>query len=174
MIKNIKKVSDNFNNVYFKKIETKILPLLSGRLINYCLIMINNKNFIAVSSNEKDIGKKCFYSDGNRSMSEHAEMKALKYYIKKNNKKKNNGSDTLLFSLRAKISDNKIFYDNGKPCLKCLKNIMRFYNIENVYFTIDDEKNFYKLCKDCNTKNIILSFFDYSKFDKRVLIEKNN
>lgn len=167
--KNIEKKSDTFNEVYFKKIEKVLLPHLSNRLLNYSIIFNKKNDVIVTQSNNKDIGKKKFFNptSSQRSYTEHAEIRALKYYLMRRCKNK----ELMLFSLRAKICNNftsssdfleKINIHIGTPCINCFKILSELYKIKNIFFTIDDKKIFYKFSE--NGK--FLTNLKYSKNDK--------
>lgn len=159
--KNIEKKSDTFNEVYFKKIEKVLLPHLSHRLLNYSIIFNKKNDVIVTQSNNKDIGKKKFFSptSSQRSYTEHAEIRALKYYLMRRCKNK----ELMLFSLRGKLSsDFSLNIHIGTPCINCFKILSELYKIKNIFFTIDDKKIFYKFSE--NGK--FLTNLKYSKNDK--------
>ena len=131
----ILKMNSSFTTTYIKKIE-KIFhssPAVKKNCNkNYCIIFFNNKNFLIRESNEFDIGKKTFfYNNRHRSMTEHAELRAVKEIKNKKDLKKCH-----IFSVRISINEEKntINFSNSIPCLNCYNTLFRLRLLRRVFF----------------------------------------
>lgn len=142
-------MNHSFTATYIKKIEKIFFSSPSIKKTcnkNYCVIFFNNKNFLIRESNEFDIGKKTFfYNNAYRSMTEHAELRAIKEIKNKKDLKKCH-----IFSLRISINEenNKVNFSKSVPCLNCYNTLHRLGLLRRVFFmtsssSSDNKVDFY-------------------------------
>lgn len=139
------RMNTSFTATYIKKIEKIFCSSSTFKKNcnkNYCVIFFNNKNFLIRESNEFDIGKKTFfYNNSTRSMTEHAELRAIKGIKNKKDFKK-----CYIFSVRISLDEenNTIRFCKSIPCLNCYNTLFRLGLLRRVFFmTSSDEAVFY-------------------------------
>lgn len=155
------RMNASFTATYIKKIE-KIFcssPAFKKNCNkNYCVIFFNNKNFLIRESNEFDIGKKTFfYNNRYRSITEHAELRAIKEI-----KNKKNFKNCHIFSVRISINEESgiISFSKSIPCLNCYNTLFRLGLLRRVFFmTSSNEAVFYCFSTEGDEENSSSSSF---------------
>lgn len=105
---------------------------------NYCLLMTNRREFLTAAcdnSGSRHVGRR-----KGRSLTCHAEMKALKLWLDQNCKssKLKKLRWVKVFSIRARLlDDGKLLLSNAKPCIFCYQSLTK-WGFRKIYFSTEN------------------------------------